>query len=118
MRPEGPEPPGDQREPTAPTGSAGPAARGVQDIDRLRRARLTKVLIALGIVVILLIFITSNSQGVKVHFVFFTRRPPLIWVMFACAVLGGIVGYLIGKPGKQITLRRPKRNDGSRGSSD
>src|SRR5712692_11989750 len=111
MRPEGPEPLGDQREPTAPTGSAGPAARGVQDIDRLRRARLTKVLIALGIVVILLIFITSNSQGVKVHFVFFTRRPPLIWVMFACAVLGGALGYLIGKPGQQLTLRRRPKGD-------
>ena len=98
MRPEGPKPPSDQQ-------------------DRERRARLTKVLIALGIAVVLLIFITTNSQGVKVHFVFFTRRPPLIWVMFACAILGGVVGYLIGKPGKQVMLRRPKPSEGSRGGS-
>ncbi len=80
-------------------------------LDRERRARLTKVLVGLGIAIVLLIFITSNAQGVKVHFVFFTRRPPLIWVMFACAVLGGALGYLIGKPGKQISLRRPKKDD-------
>ena len=81
-----------------------------KEADRERRARLTKVLLGLAIAIVLLIFITSNSQGVKVHFVFFTRRPPLIWVMFACAVLGGALGYLIGKPGKQLTLRRPKKD--------
>ena len=75
---------------------------GLRAIDRERRARLAKVTVALAIVVILLIFITTNVQGVKVHFVFFSATPPLIWVMFACAALGGVVGYLIGKPGKQI----------------
>lgn len=82
-----------------------------KETDRERRARLTKVLVGLGIAIVLLIFITSNSQGVKVNFVFFTRHPGLIWVMFACAVLGGALGYLIGKPGKQLTLRRPKKDD-------
>ena len=87
-----------------------------KETDRERRARLVKVLVALGIAIVLLIFITTNSQGVKVHFVFFTSRPPLIWVMFACAVLGGALGYLIGKPGQQLTLRRRKPRDGSRDS--
>jgi len=82
-----------------------------KETDRERRARLIKVLVGLGIAIVLLIFITSNSQGVKVHFVFFTRRPPLIWVMFACAVLGGALGYLIGKPGQQLTLRRRSKGD-------
>ena len=63
---------------------------------------------ALLLVGILIAFIVANSQSVVVHFVFFTRRPALIWVMFACAVLGGIVGYLIGKPGRQ--LRREPRD--------
>jgi len=108
MHREGP-PSDDERDRPAPTPggtSAADQARAEQDrlqaVDRERRARLAKVGVALAIVVILLIFITTNVQGVKVHFVFFSATPPLIWVMFACAALGGVVGYLIGKPGKQI----------------
>jgi len=108
MHREGP-PSDDDRERTTPTPGGASAAdqvraeqSGLRAIDRERRARLAKVTVALAIVVILLIFITTNVQGVKVHFVFFSATPPLIWVMFACAALGGVVGYLIGKPGKQI----------------
>jgi uncharacterized integral membrane protein len=64
--------------------------------------------VALAIVVLLVVFIVANSQSVAVDFVFFNRRPRLIWVMFSCAVLGGIVGYLIGRPGRQVRLRRRK----------
>lgn len=67
---------------------------------------MAKVVVALAIVVILMIFIIANSEGQPVSFVFFERRPPLIWVMFACAVLGGIVGFLIGRPGKQVRLHK------------
>jgi len=83
----------------------------LRELQRVRQARVAKVGVALAIVIILMIFIIANSQGVLVHFVFFSGRPPLIWVMFACAVLGGIVGYLIGKPGKQIRLRRGPKED-------
>jgi uncharacterized integral membrane protein len=65
---------------------------------------VAKAVAILGIVVILMIFIIANAKAVPVSFVFFHRMPPLIWVMFACAVLGGIVGYLIGKPGRQVRL--------------
>ena len=78
----------------------------LRELQRARQARVAKVLVALAIVVILVIFIISNSQPVQVDFVFVNRHPRLIWVMFACAVLGGIVGYLIGRPGKQVGLRR------------
>jgi uncharacterized integral membrane protein len=78
-------------------------------LQRARQARVAKAVVALGLAAILIIFITSNSKATPVSFVFFDRKPPLIWVMFACAVLGGIVGFLIGRPGKQIRLhRRPK----------
>jgi uncharacterized integral membrane protein len=56
----------------------------------------------------LIAFIVANGDSVPVKFVFFTRRPPLIWVMFACAVLGGILGYMVGRPGKQVRLHRKK----------
>lgn len=82
----------------------------LRDLRRARQARVAKVLVALAIAVILLVFITQNSQEVPVDFVFFTRRPGLIWVMFSCTVLGGLVGYLIGRPGKQVRLHR-RRED-------
>jgi uncharacterized integral membrane protein len=77
---------------------------------RERQARVAKVLAILVIVVLLIVFILSNSQPVPVDFVFVTRNPRLIWVMFACTVFGGIVGFLIGKPGRQFGRRRePKK---------
>jgi len=100
----------------APGGIAGgPTGRDeyqrLRELEKARQARVAKAVIAIGIVVILLIFIVSNSQGVTVHYVFFTGRPPLIWVMFACAVLGGIVGYLVGRPGRQIRIRRGSKEE-------
>jgi uncharacterized integral membrane protein len=75
-------------------------------LQQQRRSRVIKALVALVIVILLVIFIISNSQPVPVDFVFADGRPRLIWVMFACTVLGGVAGYLIGRPGKQIRLHR------------
>lgn len=86
----------------------------LRDLQRARQARVAKVLVALAIVVILIVFIVSNSQPVPVDFVFVTRRPRLIWVMFACAVLGGLLGYLIGRPGKQVRLHRRREEQGKK----
>jgi uncharacterized integral membrane protein len=82
----------------------------LRELQRARQARVVKVLIALALVVILTIFIVSNSQPVPVDFVFLTRRPRLIWVMFACAVLGGVIGYLVGRPGRQVRLHRRRQD--------
>jgi uncharacterized integral membrane protein len=79
-----------------------------RQLQRQRQARVAKVLVGLFILGILIAFIVSNGQSVKVNYVFATRRPPLIWVMFACAVLGGILGYLVGRPGKQVRFHRRK----------
>ncbi len=84
----------------------------LHELQRARQARVAKVLVALAIVVILIIFIVSNSQPVEVDFVFVTRHPRLIWVMFACTVLGGLLGYLIGRPGKQVRLHRRREQQG------
>jgi uncharacterized integral membrane protein len=86
----------------------------LRELQRARQTRVAKVLVVLAIVVILVIFIISNSQPVPVDFVFITRHPRLIWVMFACAVLGGLVGYLIGRPGKQVRLHRGREDQGKK----
>lgn len=111
-----------RREGDQPPGPVDPESQHNRDqlheMQRARQRRVAKLLVALFISVVLIVFIIQNSERVKVHYVFFTAYNRVIWVMLACAILGGVVGYLIGKPGKQITLRRPKRNDGSRGRSD
>lgn len=81
-------------------------AEHLEALARARRARVARVTLALGVGVVLMLFILWNAQPVKVNFVFVTRHPPLIWVMLACAVLGGLIGYVVGRPGKQVRLRR------------
>lgn len=86
----------------------------LHELQRARQARVAKVLVALAIVVVLVIFVISNSQPVPVDFVFVTRHPRLIWVMIFCSVLGGLVGYLIGRPGKQVRLHRRREDQGKK----
>ncbi len=82
--------------------------RHLRGLRRARQARIAKALLALAIVAILVIFIITNSQAVEVDFVVATRRIRLIWVMFACVVLGGILGYLVGSPGMRAQLHRKR----------
>ena len=77
-----------------------------RELQKARQRRVAKLLVALFIAVVLAVFIVTNSDRVPVDFVFFTRKSRLIWVMLACAILGGIVGYLVGRPGKQIRFHR------------
>jgi uncharacterized integral membrane protein len=79
-----------------------------RELQRERQARVGKVLVGLFILGVLIAFIVANGHSVKVNFVFVTRKPPLIWVMFTCAVLGGILGYLVGRPGRKVRFHRKK----------
>ncbi len=81
-------------------------------LDRERRRRVGMLLVAVGIVLLLAIFVVRNSQRVPVDFVFFTREARLIWVMVACAALGGIVGYLVGRPPRRLRRRIRDRDEG------
>ena len=78
------------------------------DADRARRNRLVKVLIGVLLVVLLVVFVSTNLDRTEVQFVFFTASVPLIWVMLGCALLGGVVGFLIGKPGRQMGRKKPR----------
>jgi uncharacterized integral membrane protein len=89
---------GSDHDPTGPGSSS--------DADRARRERLVKVLIGVLLVVLLVVFVSTNLDRTEVQFVFFSANIALIWVMLACALIGGVVGYLIGKPGRQIGRRK------------
>jgi len=77
--------------------------------ERARRGRIAKVVVGLILLVILILFVSTNLDSTRVHFVFFTANAPLIWVMLGCAILGGVVGFLVGKPGKQIGRSKDER---------
>ena len=72
------------------------------DLRKARQAKVAKVLAILAIVVLFIVFVLRNADPVVVDFIFATGRPRMIWVIVACTVLGGIVGYLIGKPKRGI----------------
>ena len=81
----------------------------LKKLEEARRAKLIKVGI-LGVVTVLLItFVIQNAKPVPVRLVFFTQTMRLIWLIVVAAALGGIGGYLIGKPDKHVRLHGPRR---------
>jgi uncharacterized integral membrane protein len=85
-------------------GTPGERAQHMRELDKSRRARLAKIVVALVLVVLFILFIIRNSKPVSesngVDFVFVTADARLIWVFLICGLLGGMVGYLLGRPSK------------------
>jgi uncharacterized integral membrane protein len=79
-----------------------------RQLQKARQRRVVKWLVALVLLVIFIVFIAQNSRETRIDFVFFNRHPKLIWIMLACGIIGGIIGYLVGRPGKQVRIRRKK----------
>jgi uncharacterized integral membrane protein len=51
-------------------------------------------------------FVVQNSQNVSVHFWFFSRHEPLIFVVLGCLVVGVLVGYVMGRRRGARKVRR------------
>jgi len=102
---------GHQDEP--PQGPNVDPAEHERQLHRARQSRIAKMLVALFLVVILVVFTVQNSKPTRIDYVFFHRETRLIWIMLTCAVIGGIVGFLIGRPGKQRRSRK-KKDEGSK----
>jgi uncharacterized integral membrane protein len=118
--PEGPgaQPPSPAPSSAKPADSSGTAAAGpsepehsLDQVAKARRRRTAKAVLALLIFVFLVLFVVANSQPVEVNFLFFTAHPRLIWVMVTCAVLGGVLGYLLGRPGSEARPKKTKTKD-------
>jgi uncharacterized integral membrane protein len=61
---------------------------------------------ALAVVGLFVAFIVANAEPTTIDFIFFERRPPLIWIMLACAVIGGAFGFFLGRPGRGFRFHR------------
>ena len=78
----------------------------MQQLQRHRQTRAAKTVVVLGLLLILVLFIVWNAHKVDVSFVFGTAEVGLIWVMLVCAVLGGIIGFIVGRPGRGFRFGR------------
>jgi uncharacterized integral membrane protein len=85
----------------APGSTAGPSASP-------HSKRGAKAIVAALVLVLLIVFVIRNSQRVSVDFIVTKGHFRLIWVIVICSILGGIVGYLLGRPPRA----RHHRSDG------
>jgi uncharacterized integral membrane protein len=95
----------------------------LQNLEAQRAERLVKVGQLTLIAIVFITFVLQNAQGVNVHFLLFAINIRLIWVIFGCGLLGGVAGYLIGRPEKSLRAlfpdkaKKPSGNGSSRHSA-
>jgi uncharacterized integral membrane protein len=74
--------------------------------EQQRRRTMAKVVVALALLVLFILFITWNTDPVDVSFVFGNvENIPLVWVFLGCALVGALVAYLLGRPGRRATRK-------------
>ena len=98
--------------------AAGPSdadRQHLRRIQRQRQARVVKAVVALAIIVLLVVFVIRNSDPQPIDFVFKTGRFRLIYVLIVTALLGGIAGYLLGRPSKGTRLHEKKEGEPRKG---
>jgi uncharacterized integral membrane protein len=77
-----------------------------------------KVGAGLFLLIVFILFIIQNSDPVLVNFVFFRANIRLIWVFLGCAVIGGLIAWLVGRPRRRAMkrlveeLERQRRDQG------
>src|SRR5687768_9047678 len=77
----------------------------------------TAIKVGLGffLLVVFILFVIQNSDPVRVNFVFFRAQIRLIWVFLACAVIGGLIAWLIGRPRRRAMKRLVEELERQRG---
>ena len=83
----------------------------MRQLQKHRQNRAAKSIVLLGVLTLLVLFIVWNAHKVSVSFVFGDAEVGLIWVMLACAILGGIAGFIVGRPGRAFRFGRDDKDD-------
>jgi uncharacterized integral membrane protein len=89
----------------------------LQNLEAQRAERLVKVAQLTLIAIVFITFVLQNAGPVNVHFLVFSLNVRVIWVIFGCGLLGGVAGYLIGRPEKSLRAllsqkeKKPARAD-------
>jgi uncharacterized integral membrane protein len=64
-----------------------------------------KIVVGLVLLVLFVVFVTQNAREVEVNLVFVNASIPLIWVFLGCALIGGLVALLLGRPGRRASRK-------------
>ncbi len=89
-----------------------PPGEGVPiEAPRRRATSSPKFWVASALVALFVVFVLLNRDVVPVNYIFFIKRSRLIWVMLVCGVIGFLVGWLYGRPGRAAARRASKKND-------
>lgn len=92
----------------------------LQNLEAQRAERVVKIVQLTLIAVVFAVFVLQNADPVDVNFLIFSLDIRLIWVIFGCAALGGVAGYLIGRPEKSLRdllpqkEKKPRQDSGRR----
>jgi uncharacterized integral membrane protein len=89
----------EQREPQPAETAGAPSPPG------RNRSAVVKVIIGLILLILFIVFVAQNSQLVTVNLVFGDTRVRLIWVFVACALVGALIAYLLGRPGRRASRK-------------
>jgi uncharacterized integral membrane protein len=89
-------------EPPGPPPRSRAEAEQLKRLRRVRQQRLLRAGVVGLLLVVLILFVLQNAHPVRVNLVFVESDARLIWVIVVCAALGGVVGYLLGKPPKTV----------------
>ena len=81
----------------------------LQQLEAQRAERLVKIVQLTLIAVVFAVFVLQNADPVDVSVLIFSLNIALIWVIFGCAALGGVAGYLIGRPEKSLRDLLPQK---------
>ena len=105
-RPQPTEPAGPPTRPTAePAQAAGKPSEWEVAQRKRRNSLIARLVVGLTLLVLFVIFVSLNSDSVPVHFIFVETRTPLVWVFLICALIGGLVAYLLGRPGRRASRK-------------
>ncbi|MGH2693005.1 MAG: LapA family protein [Actinomycetota bacterium] len=99
-----PDRPGADRPAREPQDTAKPSGWEVAERKR-RNGLVIRLVMGLILLVLFVIFVSLNSESVPVHFVFFETRTPLVWVFLICALVGGLVAFLLGRSGRRASRK-------------
>jgi uncharacterized integral membrane protein len=75
--------------------------------------RGAKALVAAVFVILLVVFTIRNSGRVRLDFIVTSGHPRLIWLIIFCTLLGGAVGFFLGRPPRS----RRQRSEGPGGDA-
>ncbi|HZU79986.1 MAG TPA: lipopolysaccharide assembly protein LapA domain-containing protein [Acidimicrobiales bacterium] len=77
--------------------------------------RTTRIVGALVVLALVIVFVVQNTQTVPVHYFTGTGHPRFIWVVVGCLLVGVVAGMILGRMRRRRSARRRRlahRHDG------